>query len=194
MGMNWERWGRAAGIGFVVFAVAAFIVGGETPKAGDPVEDVISYFDGDRGQVLVSSVLFAIGLGFWIWFAGTLANNFRERGEGRVGATVIGAVAAFASIQFVGTGLNAVLAYSVAGDGDAGVATALFDLTWALDVLAAVPSIVFFSAASMGFLRTGLISRWTGSPDSGSRSCSYSGSRTGRATASGLRPASTCSS
>jgi hypothetical protein len=162
MSIDWERWARAAGIGFVVFVVLAFVVGGETPSVGDPVEDVVSYYDGDRGQVLVSSALFALALGFWIWFAGTLANNLREHGEGRVAATIIGAVAAFAAIQFVGTGLNAVLAYSVAGSGEVGVTTALFDLTWTLDVLAAVPSAVFFLAASVGLRRTAMIPGWLG--------------------------------
>jgi hypothetical protein len=73
-------------------------------------------------------------LGFWVWFAGTVANNLRERGQGRVAATIVGAVATFASIQLVLTGINAVLAYSVAGDGETGIAKALFDLTWGLDV------------------------------------------------------------
>jgi hypothetical protein len=162
MGMNWERWARAAGIGFVVFAVAAFIVGGETPTMDDPVEEVVSYYDGDRGQVLVSSFLFAVALGFWIWFAGTIANNLRERGQGRVAATVIGAVATFASVQFVATAINAVLAHSVAGDGEAGVTRALFDLTWTLDVLAAIPSAVFFVAAALGLRRTGMVPAWLG--------------------------------
>ena len=160
MAVNWERWARAAGIGFVVFVVLAFLVGGETPTVGDPVEDLVSYYDGDRGKVLVSSALFAIGLGFWIWFAAALANNLRERGEGRVAATIIGAVAAFVAIQIVTTGLNAVLAYSVAGSGEPGVTKALFDLTWALDVLAAVPSAVFFLAASFGLRRTGMVPSW----------------------------------
>jgi hypothetical protein len=80
--VNWERWGRAAGVAFVVFTIASFIVGGEPPKVGDPAADVVSYFDGDRGQVLLSSFLFAVALGFWIWFGGTLANSLRERGEG----------------------------------------------------------------------------------------------------------------
>jgi hypothetical protein len=160
MSADWERWGRAAGIAFVVLAILAFVVGGETPKVEDTADEIVSYFDGDRGKVLVSSFLFALGLGFWIWFAGTIANNLRERGEGRVAATIIGAVATFASIQFVATALNAVLAYSVAGDGDAGVTQALFDLTWALDVLAAVPSAVFFLAAAVGFRRTEMIPTW----------------------------------
>ena len=95
MSVDWERWARASGIGFVVFVILAFVVGGETPSVGDPVEEVASYYDGDRGQVLASSALFAVALAFWIWFAGTLANNLRERGEGRVAATIIGAVATF---------------------------------------------------------------------------------------------------
>jgi hypothetical protein len=162
MSVNWERWARGAGIGFVVFVVLAFVVGGDTPTVGDPVEDVVSYYDGDRGKVLVASALFAIGLGFWIWFAGTLANNLRERGEGRVAATIIGAVAAFVAVQVVTTGLNAVLAYSVAGSGEQGVTKALFDLTWALDALAAVPSAVFFLATSFGLRRTGMVPAWLG--------------------------------
>ena len=160
MSMNWERWARGAGIAFVVLTVAAFIVGGEPPTVDDPADEVVSYFDGDRGQVLVSSFLFALALGFWVWFAGAVANTLRERGQGRVAATVIGAVAVFVSLQLVAAAINAALAHSVARDGDAGVTNALFDLTWALDVFAAVPSAVFFAAAAVGLGRIGTIPSW----------------------------------
>ena len=159
MGTNWELFGRAAGVAFVVLAVIAFVVGGETPKVSDAGEDIVSYYD-DRTKVLVSSFVFAVALGFWIWFAATVANNLREREEGRVAATIVGAAATYVAIQFVVTGLNAVLAYSVAGDGEPGVAKALFDLTWVLDVLAAIPSAVFFVAAALGLSRTSLIRPW----------------------------------
>jgi hypothetical protein len=160
MTVNWERWARSAGIGFVVFAVLAFVVGGEPPTVADSAEEVVSYYVGERGQVLVSSFLFAVGLGFWVWFAATVANNLRERGEGRVAATIIGAVAIFVSLQLVATALNAVVAHSVARDGEAGVARALFQLTWSLDVLAAIPSAIFFVAAALGFLRTRMVPAW----------------------------------
>ena len=52
---------------------------------------------------------------------------------------VVAAAAAWVGIQVVVTGLNAVLAFSVAGEGELAVAKALFDLTWVLDVLAAIP-------------------------------------------------------
>lgn len=158
--MNWERWGRAAGIAFVVFAVASFIVGGEPPKVSDPAADVISYYDGERGQVLVSSFLFAVALGFWIWFGGTVANSLRERGEGRVAATIIGAVSAFVSVQLVSTGINGIVAHSVARAGEDGVVQALFNLTWGLDLVAAIPSAVFVLAASLGLRRTAMVPGW----------------------------------
>ncbi|MCA1680703.1 MAG: hypothetical protein LC777_18020 [Actinobacteria bacterium] len=158
--MNWERWGRAAGVAFVVLTVASFIVGGEPPKVSDPAADVVSYFDGDRGQVLLSSFLFAVALGFWIWFGGTLANSLRERGEGRVAATIIGAVSAFVAVQLVAAAVNGMLAHSVARAGEDGVVQALFSLTWGLDIVAAIPSAVFFLAASLGLRRTLMIPAW----------------------------------
>lgn len=158
--MNWERWARGAGVAFVVFTIASFIVGGEPPKVSDPAADVVSYYDGERGQVLVSSFLFAVALGFWIWFGGALANTLRNRGEGRVAATIVGALSAFVSVQLVTTAVNAILAHSVARGGEDGVVQALFNLTWGLDVVAAIPSAVFFLAASLGLRRTLMIPTW----------------------------------
>jgi hypothetical protein len=110
--------------------------------------------------VLVSSFLFAVALGFWMWFGGALANRLRNRGEGRVAAVIIGAVSAFVAVQLVTTAINAILAHSVAREGEDGVVQALFDLTWGLDVLAAIPSAVFFLAASSGLMRTRMIPAW----------------------------------
>ncbi len=157
---NWERLARAAGAGFVVLAIAAFIVGGEAPKVGDSTEDLISYYDGDRGQVLVSSLLFAFALLLFLWFAAAIANTLRDSGEGRVGATVIAGATAFVSLQLALTGMAASLAYSVAGGGDPGVTKALFDLQWVLDMFAALPAAVFVLSSSVGFMRTRAVPAW----------------------------------
>lgn len=158
--MNWERWARAAGIGFVLFAVAAFVVGGEPPKVGDSAEDVAAYFTDDRSRVLLSSFLFAVGVALFLWFAGAVANTLRERGEGRVAATAIATGAAWAAIQLVLTAIGAALAHSVATDGDATGVRALFTLSWVLDMLAALPIAVFVLAVSVGLRRTQLIPQW----------------------------------
>ena len=160
--INWERWARGAGVAFVVLTVAAFILGGEPPQVGDPAADVVAYYEEERGQILVASLLFAAALGFWIWFAGALANILRGLGEGRVGATIIAAVSVFAAVQLVSTALNAMLAHSIARDADEGVVQGLFDVTWGLDLVAAIPGAVFFVAASLGLGRTHLVPPWLG--------------------------------
>jgi hypothetical protein len=159
-GMNWERWARASGAAFVVLTVTAFLVGGEAPTVTDSTEDVISYYDGNRGQVLVSSLCFALGLLFFLWFGAAVANLLRESGEGRVGAMVTATTTAFVTVQLVLTGVGASLAYSVAGQGDEGVVKALFDLQWALDLFAALPSAGFFLATSLGLMRLRLAPSW----------------------------------
>ena len=158
--MNWERWARAAGAGFVLLAVAAFIVGGDPPRVGDSTDDLISYYDGERGKVLVSSLLFAFALALFLWFAAAVANLLRESGEGRVAATVIAGATAFATLQLVLTGIGASLAYSIAGGGDPGVVKALFDLQWVLDMFAALPVALFVLSSSVGFMRTRAVPSW----------------------------------
>jgi hypothetical protein len=158
--VNWERLARAAGAGFVVLTVAAFIVGGEAPRVGDSTEDLISYYDGDRGKILVSSLLFALALALFLWFAAAVANLLRESGEGRVAATVIAGATAFATLQLVLTGIGASLAYSIAGGGDPGVVKALFDLQWVLDMFAALPVALFVLSSSVGLMRTRAVPSW----------------------------------
>ena len=158
--VNWERWARAAGIGFVVLTVAAFITGGEAPTVTDSTEELISYYDGDRAQVLVSSLLFGIAVIFFLWFAAAIANLLRDSGEARLGATVIATATSFVALQLALTAMGAALAYSIAGQGDAGVVKALFDLQWLLDMFAALPSAGFVLAASIGLMRTRAVPPW----------------------------------
>jgi hypothetical protein len=158
--VNWERWALGAGIGFVVLTVAAFIVGGEAPTVTDSTSELISYYDGDRGRVLVSSFLFGLALLLFLWFAAAIANLLRAGGETRLAATVLAAVTAFVAVQLALTGVAGSLAYSIAGQGDEGVVKALFDMQWMMDLFAAFPSAGFFLAASVGLGRTGVLPAW----------------------------------
>lgn len=160
--VNWERWARGGGVAFVVLTVIAFIVGGEAPTVSDSTEDLISYYDGDRGKVLVSSFIFGLALLFFLWFAAAIANLLRETGEGRLGALVTAGTTAFVALQLALTGIGASLAYSIAGQGEAGIVKALFDLQWMLDIFAAFASIGFFLAASIGLMRIRLVPAWLG--------------------------------
>jgi hypothetical protein len=158
--MNWERWARASGAAFVVLAAAAFIIAGETPKVSDDPEKIVDYLDSNRNQLIVGALLFAIGFVFFLWFAAAVANHLRVHGEGRVGATVLVAGAAFAAVQFVVLALFATLAFSVAGAGDATLTKALYDLDVGLDNLDGLAAGLFVLAAAVGLKRTASIPAW----------------------------------
>lgn len=78
-GFNWERWSRAAGIGFVVAYVVGFIVLSEPPKVNASADDVVSFFEGDRSRVLTAMVIFGIAFALLLFFVGAIANLLRER-------------------------------------------------------------------------------------------------------------------
>lgn len=158
--LSWERLARGAGAAFVVLAAAGFIVPGEQPKVSDSADDIVQYLTSNRSQAIVGAVLFAVGLVFFLWFAGSVANHLREAGEGRVAATVLAAGAAFTAVQFVVAALFATIAYSIPGAGDAAVTKALFDLDLGLDGLDGLATGLFVLAAAVGLKRTASIPAW----------------------------------
>jgi hypothetical protein len=160
MDAAWERGARAAGVVFVVLAAVGFLVAGESPKTSDSATDVVAYFESNRSQILVGAVLFAIAITFFVWFAAAVANHLRERGEGRVAATVLAAGSVFAAIQLVLSTLFAMLAYSIAGSADAGATKALFDFDLGLDLVAGLAAGLFVLASSVGLKRTQSIPAW----------------------------------
>lgn len=160
--VNWERWSRATGIVFVVLFIVGFIVLGSQPGVNDSIQQIGSYYDGDRSRILTAGVILGIAMLFFIWFVGAVANALREAGEGRLAATTVVASAVFTALFFVIGLLTMGLAYSIAGDGDTGVIQALFDLVWATNVIISVPAAGLIAAASIGLWRAGLVPNWFG--------------------------------
>ena len=89
--VNWERWARATGIGFVVMFIAAFIVYGNPPKVNDSAQQIASFFDGHRGRVLTGDILFGVAFILLLVFIAAIASTLRESGRGGWGAVTIAA-------------------------------------------------------------------------------------------------------
>src|SRR2546428_7389526 len=87
--VNWERWARATGIGFVVMFIAAFIVYGNPPKVNDSAQQIASFFDGHRGRVLTGDILFGVAFILLLVFIAAIASTLRESGRGGWGAGTI---------------------------------------------------------------------------------------------------------
>ena len=158
--MNWERWARASGIGFVVLAVASFIIFGEQPKVDASADEIAAFYDGDRGRVLTAVPIFALAFMLFLWFAGAIANALREAGEGRLGLTIIAFAAVITGVQFVLGALSLSLALNLAAAGDDGIVRGLNTMSWSLDALNSFAVAAFVVAVTVGLRRASLVPKW----------------------------------
>jgi len=159
-GFNWERWSRAAGIGFVVAYVASFIVLGDPPKVNASADDVVSFFDGDRSRVLTALVIFSIAFVLLIFFIAAIADALREAGQNWFAATTLAAGTAFVTLQAAGGAVVGGLSLNVARIGDAGVVTSFNVLASSIDVLAAFPLAFMLFVSSVGLARGRVLPGW----------------------------------
>jgi len=161
--VNWERWARATGIGFVVMFIAAFIVYGNPPKVNDSAQQIASFFDGHRGRVLTGDILFGVAFILLLVFIAAIASTLRESGRGGWGAVTIAAGATFIALQAVTGAIAGGLALNIAHPGDAGVISALNTLLTTGDVVSRYPLAAFILAASIGLSRARIVPAWYGS-------------------------------
>jgi hypothetical protein len=158
--VNWERYGRATGIVFVVLFIVSYVIYGTPPKVGASTSDITAFYVGDRGKILTAMVLFGLAVVFLLWFAAAIASALRDVGKAGWGSATIAAGTALATVFFVLIALNAGLAYSIAGYGDEGVLTALSDMSWIIGVTVSYPAALLIGAASIGLSGTRLVPTW----------------------------------
>jgi hypothetical protein len=156
-GMSWDRWLRLSGIGFVVAFVVAFIVYGDPPKVNASAQDIVSFFDGDRGRVLTAMSIFGIAFMLFLFFVGAVANTLREAGEGGLAATSVAMGSTFVAVQAVTGALSGGLALNIAAVGDEFTVRTINTLATAGDVISAFPLAGFIFVASIGLSRARVI-------------------------------------
>jgi hypothetical protein len=158
--VNWERYGRATGIVFVVLFIVSYLIYGSQPKIGASTSDITSFYDGDRGKVLTAMIIFGVAIVFLLWFVAAIASALRDVGKAGWGSATIAAGTALGAMFLVLVALNAGLAYSIAGYGDEGVITALSDMCWIIGVTVSFPAALLIGATSLGVWGTRLVPSW----------------------------------
>ncbi|MGH2691334.1 MAG: hypothetical protein ACRDHM_02415 [Actinomycetota bacterium] len=161
---RWERLAAATGIVFVAMGVAAFLIGGQPPKADDSAEKVVAYFTEDRNALLTSSYLFGLAGVFFLWFLGSLRSHLRraEGDSGRLSAVVFGAGLLTGAFFTVGSGAFTALAFRVAGQTSSDVSLAFYDLGAQITNFAAFGVVAFAGATAILVARTGAFPQWIG--------------------------------
>jgi hypothetical protein len=160
--MNWERWARGSGIGFVVFLIVGFMLFGDAPKVDASGSDVATFYSDHSGRILTAVPIIGIGFVLFLWFAGAIANALRESGQGRLAATTLALAGALVGLQFVVQALGATLAFNVADAGDEGVLQAVNSLSWSADAFSSFLVAGVTLAATMGLWRAAIVPQWFG--------------------------------
>lgn len=160
--MAWERWARLSGIGFAIVFLVAFVLYGDAPGPNASASELVSFYDGDRGQILTATFLMGVAQIFFLVFVGAIASGLRVAGKGGWAATSIAAGAAVVGFFVVVVGVNSALAFQIAGQSEEGIVMAMSDLQWALIVMLSYPGASLLAAASIGLWRAGLVPDWFG--------------------------------
>lgn len=159
----WDRVAPGFGVVFAVLFVLGFLLIGDSPALDDPAEDIITYYDEERGKLLTVTVLFGLSIVAFLWFLGSLVHTLRvEADESRLAATVLGAGVVTTSLFGGIVLMNAGLTFQIAEDGDVGVVAALYDLAWVASTLIAYPIAALVFAAGIGAMRGRLVPAWLG--------------------------------
>ena len=157
-GAFWEWLWRSAGIQSALFFVVAFAIYGHQPQAGASADALAAFYVGERTRVLVAAIVFGMATLNLLWFASAVRTALGEAGRDGWGGAVTAAGAAFGSLFLLFVTVVVVLAYSIAGTGNAVVTSALNDFAWALVVLSSFPRAMLIMAGSFGLWRASLIS------------------------------------
>ena len=144
---RWERWGAASGFGAILAGAAAMIFERGTLSASDPVAKIVAYYTDNHDALRAQALLFVIGAGFFLWFAGSLRSFLAraEGGTGRLSMVAYGAGVASTVVTLVALAFQVGLAGAA---GDAGQ-PALVGTMDALFVIANLPLAVMLMAIPM---------------------------------------------
>ncbi len=154
----WEGLWRMSGIGFVAFAIIAYLIYGYQPQVGAPADALVAFYDGHRTRILIAAAFSGLNVLNLMWFAAAIRTTLADAGQDGWGAAATASSAAVGGLFFVLVTVSAALAYSIAGSGNQTLTSGLNDFVWALVVLSSFPRAMLIMAGSFGLWRAGLIS------------------------------------
>jgi hypothetical protein len=158
-----ERFAPLAGLLFVLLIVVAVIVGGETPGADDSLQKVIDYWNDNKDQNIVASIIAAIATVPFLWFAGVL-RSVLAAAEGlptRLASTAWGGAILTAAGWLMIVGFNFVAA-DTAGDVAPAVTQTFSVLQADFFFPLAIGASVFLLASGLAIVRSGALPSWLG--------------------------------
>lgn len=164
-----ERVAPLTGVLAVVLVVAGVVVfeSADTPGPESAPTEYVSYFDSETGTIFPGTLLFALGILLFVWFAGTLRARLAERegGVGRVSTIAFGGALGMAALLLAAIGTSISGAFILEED-DAQLAPAAAQALWHVGegvfLMGWFMGALFLAATAIAALRTRLLPRWLG--------------------------------
>jgi hypothetical protein len=164
---SWERLLALSGVAFaVLFVVAWFISGGNTPDYSAPDQDWTTWADDNQWKSRIGGFLILLAGFAFLHFAGTIRNVLGSA-EATVGGSAQLARVAFAGALTGITGITLAIvtiaaAATEGADADPVVSRAVTTAAAGPYFVAAMGFAVMLAAAGLLTLRSGGLARWTG--------------------------------
>ena len=157
---RWERWGAASGFGAILTGAAAMIFERGSLSASDSVAKIVAHYRSNHDALRAQALLFVIGAGFFLWFAGSLRSFLAraEGGSGRLSMVAYGGGVASTVVTLVALAFQVGLASAARDAGQ----PALVGTMDALFVIAILPLAVMLIAVAVVTFRTGAFPAWLG--------------------------------
>lgn len=155
-GAFWERLWRTGGIQAVALFFLAYLIYGHQPQVGATADSLVTFYDGNRTQILIAAFLSGMALLNLLWFAAAIGTALADRGQDGWGAAVTASSAALGGLFFLLLAVVASLASTVAGNPM--LALGLHDFSWSLVVVSSFPRAMLIMAGTFGLWRAGMIS------------------------------------
>jgi hypothetical protein len=157
---RWERWGAASGFGAILTGAAAAAFERGALSASDPAARIAAHFADNHDALLAQALLFVLGAGFFIWFAGSLRSFLAraEGGTGRLSAVALGAGIASTVLTLAALAFQVGLARAGAEAGQ----PALVGTMDAMFLIANLPLAVMLLAVAVVTFRTSALPAWLG--------------------------------
>jgi hypothetical protein len=157
---RWERWGAASGFGAILTGAAAMIFERGALSASDPVAQIVAHYTDNGAALRAQALMFVIGAGFFLWFAGSLRTFLgrAEGGTGRLSMVAYGAGVTSTVVTLVALAFQVGLASAARDAGQ----PALVGTMDALFVIANLPLAAMLIAVAIVTLRTAAFPAWLG--------------------------------
>jgi hypothetical protein len=159
--MRWDRLGALGGALFVVLLIISFIVAGEPPDVGEPVEEIVEYYADSDAEIFIGTGIGALALMFFLLFANHLRRLFAATGAAPLATLVL----VGASIVAVGFTIDGTISIALAEEAENLDPTSVQTLQalWDNDFLPLLFGLaLFLGATGVSILQTGLLPRWLG--------------------------------